>query len=80
MTHAELMAIPEWPTQFGQRTIERDGQKFVVPVAPTPMVMFDPTLYIDANGHEWAVGTIKGVRYRQLKQANNRVAFQENDW
>lgn len=78
MTHAELMAIPEWPTSFGQQEIEVDGFRLVVPVQPLFTTMFDPMTVTDALGHQWMVGTVKGVRYRQLLNANPAVAFQEN--
>lgn len=77
MTHDELMAIPEWPTRFGQRELLHEGKRVVVPVRPAPAAMFDPTHYLDADGHEWTVGTIKGVQYRQLHRANSAVAFRE---
>jgi hypothetical protein len=77
MTHAELMAIPEWPTGLGHRDIEVDGKRVRVPVAPPRVAMFDPMGVTDALGHQWLLGTYKGVRYRQLLHANPAVAFQE---
>ncbi len=77
MTHDELMVIPEWPTQFGYREIERDGLKVRVPVAPMRVAMFDPAEYLDAQGRGWLVGKVNGVQYRQLVN-NYSAGFEEN--
>lgn len=66
MTQAELMALPEWPSGFGQRQIVRNGQRIIIPVAPPLVVFQDSCFYIDREGSAWMVGTHNGVKYRRL--------------
>lgn len=69
MTQDELDAIPELPNDFGVRTIERDGKKIMVPVAPDMRVLWqeedDPRTIEDQQGRVWMVGILDGKRVKR---------------
>lgn len=64
MTQDELDALPIMGG-IDERIEVRDGRKVVIPVMRKAFALFDPTVYTDANGARWMVGTHEGVMYRR---------------